>query len=1153
MTFTHLEVHSHFTLLGATASVAELVARAQTDGLTHLALTDTNALYGAVAFARACKEAGIQPIIGMTVTVGPNPPTPFPAREGGETLPSPGRGRVGGGVSGEVWGGGHLVLLATDPAGYRSLCRLSSLIQGRPDREVCAAQGLSWDDIASHREGLICLSGGRMGWIERYLRAGDLASALAYAGRLAGIFDENAYLALELHGPEDESVATEVAAIGRRLGIPTVAVQPVYCLSPDDAPKLRLLAAIRENRRLGDVEDEVEDEDEDEDEAEDEEKVEFSAPRGSATPGRSQRNTGSPTKTAVPQGGCALTDRLGAGVDRTAVTDRLQAGVDAHGVDTHWLSPGEVAARFARFPDAVARTGEIAAHCGDPLPDGRPIWPGLALLAGQTPDEALADLAAQGLQNHCPSPDTQYAARSTQYARLQHELAAIARHGYAPLFLVVADIVRHAREHDIPVSTRGSVANSLVAYCAGITTVDPIEHDLLFERFLNPARANPPDIDLDFCSRRRDEVLAYVREKYGAEHVALVCTMSTLRLHSAVREAGKAYGLDETAVGRLAGMMPGRWHPDPRRRDQRTVADILPRIPDAREREVVRAASALVGQPDHLSVHPGGLVITPGPLTDVVPVQWAPKGFLVTQYEHGDVETIGLPKLDLLGIRALTVLADAAELVRRERDPGFRLDAIPLEDAVTGDMLARGETIGVFQCESEGAQRTLRKLKAHCVRDLAIANAFFKPGPALGGMADAFVRRYRGEEQVRFLHPALAPILGPTKGVLIFQEQVLRLATEIAGLSWAQADRIRRGMSHFGADQIASVEAQFISGCTQPPPDGPGFTPAQARTLWEQIVPFAGYGFNQGHATAYADVSYRSAYLKAHYPAEFFCARLADWGGFHHPAIYAAEATRLGIAVRPPHVNFSGEAFALLRIANCELRTACVPRSRIGSAEPGEHGQSAIENPQSAILHMGLGQIRDLRRSAIAAIVTERANGPFAGLRDLLARVDLQPKEADHLIRCGALDGLGGSRAALLAEAELLGRKGGAAQLAFDFARPEVTAETSAQRLAWEQELLGWPVSVNPLALIADRLPEHTPLDRLAERPGQIVLAAGFRLPGWTGSPGFFLGDGATFVIVRTGRGEKAPPPWHPLLVRGRWTTDTWGGGWLQAAQITPA
>ncbi|PKO23451.1 MAG: hypothetical protein CVU38_04040, partial [Chloroflexi bacterium HGW-Chloroflexi-1] len=725
MPFTHLEVHSHFTLLGATPAVADLAARAAADGLSHLALTDTNALYGALAFARACREVGVQPIIGMMVTVeGPHPPAPFPAREEGAGLPSLRRGGVGGEVGGRVGGEvggrvggevgnevGHLILLAKDPTGYRSLCRLSSLIQGNPDREAWAARGLDWETLRAHRDGLICLSGGRAGWIERYLRAGDLAAAQIYAGRLAGIFDENACLALEIHGPKDEAIAAEVAALGRRLGLPSAAVQPIYCMAPEDTPRLRLLAAIRENVRLKDGENLA------------------PAPRGGA--GRGERY--------------------------------------------HWLSPAEMAARFARFPGAVEMTGALAARCGPALPDGRPIWPALKLPQGQTPDATLTTQAEAGLvERYGPDPATE-----TQ-ARLAHELTAIARHGYAPLFLVVTDIVRFARGQEIPVSTRGSVANSLVAYCAGITTVDPIAHDLLFERFLSPARADAPDIDLDFCSRRRDEVLAYVREAYGAEHVALVGTVSTMQPQSAVREAGKAYGLDEATIKTLTALLPRRWRPDPRRRDQRTVADVLETIPDPRHREVVRVAYELVGQPDHLSVHPGGVVITPGPLTDVLPVQWAPKRFLITQFDHGDVEALGLPKLDLLGIRALTVLADAAELVRRHHDPAFRLAQIPLDDPLTGDMLARGETIGVFQCESEGAQRTLRRLRARTVRDLAVANAFFKPGPATGGMADAFVRRYRGEERVTFLHPALAPILGPTKGVLIFQEQILRVATEIA-------------------------------------------------------------------------------------------------------------------------------------------------------------------------------------------------------------------------------------------------------------------------------------------------------------------------------------------------------------------------------------
>ncbi|MEJ5199907.1 MAG: hypothetical protein WHX53_13370, partial [Anaerolineae bacterium] len=529
--------------------------------------------------------------------------------------------------------------------------------------------------------------------------------------------------------------------------------------------------------------------------------------------------------------------------------------------------------------------------------------------------------------------------------------------------------------------------------------------------------------------------------------------------------------------------------------------------------------------------------------------------------------------------RALTVLSDAVELIRR-REPGFRLEDIPPDDPATGDLLARGETIGVFQCESDGAQRTLRKLRARTVRDLAIANAFFKPGPAMGGMADAFVRRYRGEERVSYLHPALEPILRATKGVLIFQEQVLRVAREVAGLDWAQADQLRRGMGHFGADQMAALREAFIAGCLRRQPEGPGFSPAQAERLWEQIMSFAGYGFNQGHATAYADVSYRCAYLKAHWPAEFLAARLADYGGFHHPAIYMAEAIRLGIPVRPPHVNFSGEAFTLV-----DLR---IGESRMGESRMANHesAHSPFAHSPFAILFMGLGQVRDLRHSVIEAIIAERGRRPFASVADLLGRVELQAREIAHLIQCGALDGLGADRPAMLAEAEALlkmaRRRAGrppAQQLALPFAEAEEEAErptadrgdgghhpggtatdlealppeARAQILAWETHVLGLPVSAlaHPLAAVSGPIPEHTSLRSLQDMPGRPVVVAGVRLPGWTGGAGFFLSDGVTFVIARGDKTLRAPVPWRPLLVRGRWLSDRWGSAWLQVDQMT--
>lgn len=1030
--FTHLRVHSHYTLLGGAASVSELVERASHDGLECLALADTNALYGVVSFDRCCRAAGIRPILGMTVTL--SPPDGLPSLTGRP---------------------GQLVLLAKDPDGYRSLCRISSSIQGSPDRELRAARGLDWQVLSENHRGLICLTGGRRGWLAQFLQNGNPQAALRFAGRLAGLFGESdTALSLELHRPSDLPIAQEISGIGRRLGLMTAAVQPVYCLAAGDANRLRLLAAIDLNCPLDKVPPEA-----------------------------------------------------------------LSGGGDPD-VTLSWLSPAQVAERFAGLPGVLETTGEIADRCGPALPDGKAVFPGIDLPGEETPDTALASLAQAGLfERYGPQPDP------AVLARLERELKVIAEHNYAPLFLVVADIVRFANRRDIPVSTRGSVANSLAAYCAGITAVDPVEHNLYFERFLNPARQDPPDIDLDFCSKRRDEVLEYARQTYGADRVALVSTMNTMQPRSAVRETAKAYGLDEGQIDALVTLIPHHWHPDPRRRDKRTVDDFLAEIDDPRLKEIVRIAYTLVGQPHHLGVHAGGLTLTPGPLTDWAPVQWATKGFLVTQFDHKDIEAIGLPKIDLLGIRALTVMAQTARLVRRHYRPDFRLADIPLNDPLTGDMLAAGKTIGVFQCESAGAQRTLRQLKARSVRDLAVANAFFKPGPSTGGMAQTFIRRYRGEELVSYLHPALEPILGATKGVLIFQEQILRVAREIAGLEWDQADHLRRGMSKFKPQEMEALRERFINGCQQPPPDGTALSRRQAETLWEQVAAFAGYGFNQGHATAYAMVSYRSAFLKTHWPAPFLCARLANWGGYHHPAIYMAEATHLGIPVRPPHVNYSRSQFTLT-------------------------WDAGTQDEPLPCLWMGLGQVRDLRQSAINAMISQRESGPFTGLRDLLVRVPLQPKEISHLIRCGALDGIGSSRAELLAEAQDIGRSGSARQMSFALPLPSIQPETPAQRLAWERQLLGYPITVHPLELVREKLAGHIPLRQLAGTNGQRVATAGVRLPGRTGGKGFFVGDGDTYLTVRSAATGALPRSWAPLSLTGRFMQDEWGICWFQADSI---
>jgi DNA-directed DNA polymerase III PolC len=1019
--FTHLRVHSTYSFLGATAAVEDLVARASSDEFTRLAITDSNALYGAVAFSKACEGAGIQPILGMTLTVDS-------------------RGIISDYVAEEP---GQLVMLATGPEGYRSLCRLTSQLQASPDRETLIAEGLNWDDLRSNTNGLICLTGGRKGWIERHIRRGDQKSAHQIAGRLADIFGDNLYLSIELHKHEDEEIAAEIEKIGNSLGVPSVASQPVYSTKPGDTARLRLLAAIDQNCPVDQV-----------------------------------------PEAALPASG------------------------DPE-VAVHWLSREKMAARFTKFPELLENVGKVARACHPSLPRGDPIWPILKLPDGKRPDDVLAETANQGLQEkYGPEPSVK------SYKRLEAELESIKHHGFAPLFLIVADIVRFAREADLPVGTRGSVANSLVAYCIGITVVDPLDHNLPFERFLNPARKDLPDIDLDFCSRRRDEVLEYVRSTYGSEKVALVATVSTMRPRSAVRETAKAYGLSEEEINNLARLVPRGF------RRQVTLEDVLSRVNDVHIQEVVQRAFSIVGQPHHLSLHPGGVVITPGALTDVVPLQWSPKGFRITQFGHLDVEAVGLPKLDLLGIRALTVLADAVDLVREHHIPDFQLDQIHYDDGPTGDLLANGESIGVFQCESFGALRTLRRIKARTIRDLAVANAFFRPGPMMGGMASSFYRRFRGEEEVSFLHPSLEPILGVTRGIIVFQEQILSISREIAGFSWEEADRVRRGISKLDASDLKLVAEQFIQGCMRSPPEGHGFTRGEAESLWEQVSAFSGFGFNQGHATAYAHVSFRSAYMKAYWPEAFLCARLADRGGYHHPAVYIAEAMRLGICIRPPHVNHSGAKFTLTYENDGEGTIPC--------------------------LWMGLDQVRDLRKDTIGAIVKEREREPFHDLRDLMMRVSFQGKEILHLVQSGGLDGLGESRAAMLAEAEGIKASGSESQMAFGFASQPVPLESTAKAMAWEKRILGQPVSVHPLDLVED-MPDHVPLGELDKHEGRKLVAVGVRIPGWTGGGGFYFGDRNTFVLVQADDSMRAPKVWEPVLLTGRWKTDGMDTYWFQA------
>jgi DNA-directed DNA polymerase III PolC len=1028
--FTHLRVHSHYSLLRATASPEQLAARASADGFEALALTDYDALYGVVRFSRACNQHGIRPIIGICIKVD------FPFQESA--------------INSE----GELVLLASDQRGYRSLCRLSSQLFQKNAPDV---RQLKWQTLVQNSEGLICIEAGLSGYLARNHHLKNDQGIRVYLGHLSEHFREDYLIGIEFQDEAQRNLMKELLSFGAQFGVPGVVAQPIFTLEAGDVESLRTLAAIRENCTRDEV-----------------------------------------SSSMLPHG---------------AKEDQV-----------HWHGLSETAETYSDFTREIDRVVDVAAKCLGTIPDGTPIWPSIDLPEGSTDTAALKDRAKQGCHRRF-GPES----GDKPNERLSHELDILCDRGFPSLFLIASEIASFARQTGIPMNTRGSLANSLVAYCLGITDVDPIENDLLFERFLNPARTDLPDLDLDFCSRRRDEVLDFVRRRFGEDRVSLVSTVSRLRLRSAIRETAKTYGFNEEGIKRLVSKFPRTWHPDPGRRSMLTVDEAIAKCENELDQTVVQSAYRLIGMPHHISVHPGGVVITPRPLTEFIPTQYAPKGFLITQFDHEDIAYVGIPKLDLLGIRALTVLAEARDLV--DKHYGIRIDLqdIPSDDRSTSDLVSSGETIGVFQCESDGAQRTLRQLRAQSVKDMAVANAFFKPGPATGGMAKSFIRRYRGEESVNYLHPSLEPILESTKGVLIFQEQILRVATEVAGLDWEEADRIRKGISHFQSEEMTEIEAKFIEGCCRQPPAGSGFTQEQAVTLWEQVRAFSGYGFNKGHATAYANVSFRMAYLKAHWPDAFLCARLIHGGGYHHPVVYIAEARRLSIAVRPPHINFSGRHFSMDR--------------------------QALSSESSTTLWMGLSGVRDLKRKTITQIIAERGKRKFDSLADLMTRVPLREKEITHLIKAGALDGLVHSRAQGLADLETILTNPSVMQRSFDFmSGRKMPVERASQRFRWERELIGMPLSVNPLDIADCDLRTGISLQRPPQVEDAEIETCGYRLPGWTRGSGYFLTDGENYVRVRVDDSipdvHARPPVWRPVRVQGRWLMDEWGGGWLQIGRM---
>jgi DNA-directed DNA polymerase III PolC len=697
----------------------------------------------------------------------------------------------------------------------------------------------------------------------------------------------------------------------------------------------------------------------------------------------------------------------------------------------------------------------LTERCQLELPIGERHFPSFPTPDGQSQADYLRSKALAGAKRIYKSLTREIT------SRLDDELDIITRMGYEPIFLIVEDVLNHARQVGIPTSSRGSAASSLVAHCLDITSPDPLALNLYFERFLNPARKKPPDIDTDIASHRRDELIQYIFDAYGRDRVAMVGTINRYRPKSALGDVAKAYGLSPETIRQLSKKLPSSF------RFRRTDDEADPFAPLMREstnpliKDIVTDARAILDFPRHLSVHPGGIIIAPFPITDLVPlVNSSTLGINHAQYDLEGVEKLGLVKIDMLGIRGLTVLGEVANKIQSWRRSEFKdglevLADIPAEDPPTSQTVVEARTIGCFQIESPGMRGTLREIQARNVSDIMAALALYRPGPLRGGLRDAFVRRFRGEEEVTPIHPSLTQLLQSTYGVILYQEQVLRIAHELGGLSIAEADILRRAMSHFDPGGVmVTLRRNFIEGA-RARHDVPEET---ADRIWEMMAAFAGYGFPKAHAASYAQLAWNSAWCKTHFPAEFMAAVLGYGGGYYSQRVYLMEARRLGLPLHPPHVNHSKSVFRV-------------------TYPKGE-----------AHLYMGLGQVRDLTQRTMRNIIQ---NQPYTSLEDFLLRVDPQRKEAQHLLMVGALDGLV-SIPAGLARIEHQ-RPPGQMQL---FSAAEISDDwDAAQRNQAQQELLGVSLGLTPLEQIADEIQSSGAISTLEaeNHVGEKVTLAGMR------------------------------------------------------------
>ena len=726
-------------------------------------------------------------------------------------------------------------------------------------------------------------------------------------------------------------------------------------------------------------------------------------------------------------------------------------------------SAEQMKALFADIPEAIANTLEVADRCNLELEFGKLHLPRFEPPEGKTQEQLLRELCSEGLQRRYPAVSDEL------FQRLEHELGVIQQAGYTSYFLIVWDFVRFAKERKIPVGPgRGSAAGSLVSYCLAITDIDPIKYDLLFERFLNPQRVTLPDIDIDFCYERRPEVIEYVIQKYGKTNVAQIITFGTMQAKAVVRDVGRVMKMPYAEVDRLAKLIPNEL--------DITLKAALANVPELAQayrtseqvRSLMDTAMTLEGLTRHASTHAAGITIADRPLVQYMPLFKSSDGQITTGFDMNALERLGLLKIDLLGLRTLTVIKEAVELIEQTHHESVVRETLPLDDEATYALLSRAETMGVFQLESPGMRDLLKKLKPSQFEDLVAVLALYRPGPIGSGMLDEFMKRKHGQIPIRYEHPQLEPILKSTYAVIVYQEQVMRIASDLGGFSLAQADLLRRAMGKKIAEVMEKQREAFVSGCVKNK-----LSEHIANRIFNLVEQFAKYGFNKSHSAAYAMISYRTAYLKAHYAVEFMAALLtSEMGNTDKLVVYLEEAKRMGITILPPDVNESEATFT------------------VASARHEGHGAGG----DARTLRCGLAIIKNVGMAAIESIVKARIKrATFSTVESICEELDLRlanRKVIESLIKAGACDSMGMSRAALLAsvdraleEATHRQRDRHRGQLTFfETLRAQEPAHTvssattqmrewpESQKLAFEKALLGFYVSGHPLARVEKML-----------------------------------------------------------------------------------